>query len=283
MTDRATGGDRRIAVPIAPAAGIVVGAIVAIAFLLMPVAVLEDMAVDSGIASLLTAAQPPLGTTARLTAAMLAGIGAGGAIWFGIFLLVGTRTMLAQRHAARDGVPVLRRADAHPDAPARRPVFAHRDLGTPFLEVKAEAVEPVERALPIDLDTPMANYLSPFEAPLPEPDPLPIVRPADPVAPAPIQPFTPLEVIAPTPKPDPVAAPRFAAHERIETFVMPPVAGTDPTTPLPQATIHDLLARLERGVARQQPAPAAVEPQPSADPSLEETLATLRALARRVG
>lgn len=32
----------------------------------------------------------------------------------------------------QDSAPVLRRADAHPDAPARRPIFAGSDLGTPF-------------------------------------------------------------------------------------------------------------------------------------------------------
>ncbi|QDZ06552.1 hypothetical protein FPZ24_02920 [Sphingomonas panacisoli] len=72
--------------------------------------------------------------------------------------------------------------------------------------------------------------------------------------------------------------PRFAPHERIETFGLAPLADDEPSTPLPQATIHDLLARLERGVAKRQP-----EPETPREQTLEETLDALRALARRVG
>lgn len=293
----AASGGRRIVVPIAPAIGIAIGIVAALGFLAMPITVLEDMAVDSGVASLFTAAQPPLGTTARLAVAMFAGLAAGGLSWFGLSLLFGTRTMLIRRGWADDGVPVLRRADAHPDAPPRRPVFAHRDLGTPFLDVKAAPAVPEHRPLPLDLDTPMAIYRSPLDPPS-RPDqrgpvtkpaseakpaePLPIVRQPDPVGPAPV---TAASSVAPQPVPPPPPRPRFAAHERIETFVMPP-AGTDPGTPLPQATIHDLLERLERGVAKTQPQPEpepVVAPEPARETSLEETLAALRALASRVG
>jgi hypothetical protein len=253
-----------IAVPVAPAAGIVAAGLVAVAFLLMPIAIIEDMAMDSGVAAMLTAAAPPLGLTARLAVAFFAALAAGGIIWFGLFLILGARTVLLNRAAPEDGVPVLRRADAHPDAPPRRPVFANRDLGTPFLEVKAEPV--VEEAdkpaiappfvveacdVPADLDTPIAAYRTPTDAPLPDPEPVPQ---------APVL--------------TPVSAPRFAPHERIETFGLAP---DEPSAPLPQATIHDLLERLERGVAKRQPEPARREQ------TLEETLDALRALARRVG
>ncbi|THD38017.1 MAG: hypothetical protein E7773_03335 [Sphingomonas sp.] len=261
-------GRSPVAVPIAPAAGVVVAGLVAIAFLLMPIGVIEDMAVDSGVSAMLTAAAPPFGLTARAAVAFFAALAAGGVTWFGLFLILGARTVLLNRAKAENGVPVLRRADAHPDAPPRRPVFANSDLGTPFLDVKAApiaeeaeeaAIEPayvVEACdVPEDLDTPIAAYRTPDDAPLPDPEP------------------------APAPVLTPVSAPRFAPHERIETFGL---ASDEPSAPLPQATIHDLLARLERGVAKRQPEPA-VDPEPQREQTLEETLDALRALARRVG
>ncbi|WP_299420082.1 hypothetical protein [Sphingomonas bacterium] len=280
-----------VAVPIAPAAGIVAAGLVAVAFLLMPIVVIEDMAMDSGVAAMLTAAAPPFGLTARLAVAFFAALAAGGVIWFGLFLILGARTVLLNRATPEDGVPVLRRADAHPDAPPRRPVFANRDLGTPFLDVKAEPV--VEEAdvpaivphfvveacdVPADLDTPIAAYRTPTDAPLPDPEPAPQ---------APVLAPTSAQLPDPEPAPQapvltPVSAPRFAPHERIETFGLAVAPDNEPSQPLPQATIHDLLERLERGVAKRQPEPAA-EAEPEREQTLEETLDALRALARRVG
>lgn len=282
FTDRS-----RIAMPIAPAAGLVVAALVALAFLFMPIRIVESMAVDSGVAAILTAAAPPFGLTARLTVAFFAALAAGGVTWFGVFLVVGARAMSIRRGAAEDGVPILRRADAHPDAPPRRPVFANRDLGTPFLEVKADpgadffgepivdtSIEPLvvteAQSVPVDLDTPIAAYRTPDDVPLPdvEPEPEIFVLPVAEVLPEPM----PASVLTP------VSAPRFAPHERIETFGLTTSPDDEPSAPLPQATIHDLLERLERGVAKRQP-----EPETPREPTLEETLDALRALARRVG
>lgn len=312
------GGAIRFAVPLAPAIAVVLAALGGLMFLLMPTAVLEDLVVDSGIASLVTAAQPPLGITAHFAIAFLVALVAGSVSWFGLFLLIGTRVVAIGRNAREDGVPILRRADAHPDAPPRRPVFANRDLGTPFLEVTAESSLPMsvadavvyvpplveERDIPADLDTPLATYRSPLDPPLPAPDPLPLGRVDEPVA-------APTPIIAPLPVPEPAVAmdprpirvvpespaivppaddpaPRFASHERIETFELTPmVRSCEPSAPLPSATIHDLLDRLERGVAKRKEAPApereaSDEEIPTAG-SLEETLGALRQLASRVG
>jgi hypothetical protein len=306
---RGVRGGTRIVVPIALVAGIAVAAIVALLFLVMPIGVLEGMSVDSGIAALVAAAEPPLGLTARFAAAFLAALAVGGVTWFGLSLLIGARALILNRGKREDGVPVLRRADAHPDAPARRPVFANSDLGTPFLDVKADAkpmtlaeamaIEPAteERDLPADLDTPMASYLRPLDPPLPEPAPLPIVLEDETVAPAPIV-FVapePEPEVAPEPAPvvpaqpegaqrvenetpsEPAPLQRFAPDERIETIELTPTVRAT-------ASIHDLLDRLEKGVAKKQPAP---EPAPiaeaPAEKSLEDTLDALRALARRVG
>lgn len=315
---KAMAADRsaRLVLPVAPVVAMMLATLTALVFLVMPIEVLEGMSVDSGVASLITAAQPPLGLTARFAIAFIAAIGVGGVAWFGLFLLVGTRTVLVNRKGVKPGaapatdgddeiVPILRRRDAHPDAPARRPVFAHRDLGTPFLDVKAdpEAVAPVpeaviempeERDVPVDLDTPLARYLHPLDPPLPEPDPLPIAPEpvAEPIAPAPIlaEPPVPAPVVEPAPvaeivpDPEPAPEPRFAANERIETFDLTPVIPGPGEPAQPSASIHDLLDRLERGVAKRQPAP---EPAPvaaaEAAPTLEDTLAALRRLAQRAG
>ena len=311
-------GAMRFAVPLAPAIAIVLAALGGLMFLLMPTAVLEDLVVDSGIASLITAAQPPLGMTAHFAIAFLVALVVGSVSWFGLFLLIGTRTIVIGRDAREDGVPILRRADAHPDAPPRRPVFANRDLGTPFLEVTAESslpmsvadvvayVPPVieERDIPADLDTPLATYRSPLDPPLPAPAPLPLGRVEEPVA-------APAPIIAPSPVAEPVVTldqppvrvapespavvppaedptPRFASHERIETFELTPmVRSSETSAPLPSATIHDLLDRLERGVAKRKevPAPEPEAPEAEIPPagSLEETLGVLRQLASRVG
>ncbi|WP_267387379.1 hypothetical protein [Sphingomonas sp. GC_Shp_3] len=165
--------------------------LIALVFAVMPTSTLESLVVDSGIAALVNAAQPPLGLTAR---AMLALVG-GGVVsvlaWVALFVAVGTRLIILQNPRAT-GVagPALRRADVHPDAPPRQPVFANRDLGTPFLEVRAE-VAPVERALPDDLDMPLAafdpqSFTASFDAQAPEPErPMPTSRlaPAEPPLP----------------------------------------------------------------------------------------------------
>lgn len=311
-------GAMRFAVPLAPAIAMVLAALGALMFLLMPTAVLEDLVVDSGIASLVTAAQPPLGVTAHFAIAFLVALVVGGVSWFGLFLLIGTRMVAIGRNARDDGVPILRRADAHPDAPPRRPVFANRDLGTPFLEVTADTPPPMsaadamayvppaveERPIPADLDTPLATYRGPLDPPLPDFNPLPIGRSEAPAAePTPIR--EPMPVAAPEPafEPRPIRivaeeppavppvdypAPRFASHERIETFELTPmVRSSETSAPLPPATIHDLLDRLERGVAKRKevatPEPAAPEVEAPPAGSLEETLGVLRQLALRVG
>ncbi|HEX7692982.1 MAG TPA: hypothetical protein VF409_00725 [Sphingomonas sp.] len=315
----AGGGGVRITVPLAPVAALALAALSALMFLIMPIAVIEDMVIDSGIASFVTAAQPPLGTTAHLAIAFMVALCVGAMSWFGLFLLVGNRTVVVGRDAREDGVPVLRRADAHPDAPPRRPVFANRDLGTPFLEITADSPPPamsvadavafepeaaIERTIPADLDTPLATYRGPLDPPLPAPEPLPLGRAGEPVdAPAPIhversvpQPVVTLVPHSSSPDTLPLAAPpvveepepRFAPHERIETFELTPmVRSAEPTAPLPAATIHDLLERLERGVAKRKevatPEPEAPSEEAPVAGSLEETLGVLRQLASRVG
>ncbi|MCD2324002.1 hypothetical protein LQ953_08265 [Sphingomonas sp. IC-56] len=313
--------------PIALLGAGIVGALAALSALVLPTATLESLVMGSGLPAIIAAAEPPLGFTARFCLAL----GAGG--FFGImagltlFVLVGTKTVDLQTAKPRPQpdagrAPVLRRADAHPDAPPRPPLMAARDLGTPFLEVgappaakplpltplrpveaaverplKAEAPieaaplplkpvvvetkpEPIEQPLPADLDQPLAAFDPQAVPDVPLPPPiLPPLKPKAEAAPAPAE-----------PKPAPV--------ERFETFALPPRASapaypfaTRPRSdealarPETEASVHALLERLERGVIRRG-APAAIpKPEPrlsrGEDRGLEDTLASLRSMARR--
>lgn len=354
---------QRLNLPIAPLAGALIGFVVASLVALMPTGMLEDLVVDSGIAAVFAAAEPPLGITARFVLILLVGGGVGLLGWFALFLLLGTRSIVIQpgdEQELSERAPVLRRADAHPDAPARRPLSAVRDLGTPFLDIHAE--RPLHMGVGVDDAevieiVPAATAVAPsHRAPIEQVEPLDQVGPLDqvdtvetaepPADEAPqIEPSPerslpadldqPLAAFDPNALPDdpadwfPAPAPLrmtprrpvFDPGERFETFDLTPLAprpATPPPTPVtatvppaprpdPSVTIHALLDRLERGVARRDVAEASpatptppAPPAPSASPapaeppappassapkrrseSLEETLEALRRLATR--
>ncbi|MEE8609897.1 MAG: hypothetical protein V3V60_09635 [Sphingomonas aquatilis] len=207
---------------IAPAGGAVAALAVAVLFVALPATVLEDWVWRSGLPSLIGAAEPPLGTTARAVLALAGGALAGAVTWSALFLLFGPGGLLAPRAASSDGVPVLRRADAHPDAPARRPLSA-ADLEDDDDMVFARPVTspvigapppppPVEQPIPADLDLPLAAF---------HPGALP------PVPLTPVRPVPPLRVPA---KP----------------------AAEEPAAPAAPPTIESLIDRLER-VTRRRP------------------------------
>ena len=276
---------QRLILPVAPLVAGVIAVLTAGLFALVPTDLLEQMAVDSGVASVLSAAEPPLGFTARLVLVLLCGGGVGLIAWFALFLALGARTIVVQRAGGTSEAPVLRRADAHPDAPARRPLFANTDLGTPFLDVRARPVHvdaaqvkvaapaapPVEQPLPVDLDQPLAAF---DPGALPD-EPLDWFPPAAELKLAPRQ-----QIFEPT--------------ERFETFPLTPVAQPDPPAPPaadapvppvvrakadPSETIHALLDRLERVANRRESAkPAEAISELSGD-RIEDSLTTLRRMA----
>jgi len=304
---------QRLNLPVAPLAAGVIGFVTAALFALMPTGMIEDLVVDSGIAAVVSAAEPPLGFTARFILIFLVGGGVGMVAWFALFLLFGSRSIVVQAGAGDvegEAMPRLRRADAHPDAPARRPLSAARDLGTPFLEVRAERPvhmdagdEEVVEMVPVEAETasdealtPEADgWLAPEELSLPADLDQPLAAfdpssiPDDPAdwfpAPAPLR-MTPRR-------------PVFEPSERFDTFDLAPMphrqapptpsAFTPSVPPMPRpdpsATIHALLDRLERSVARREvdvPVPPPPAPLPiRRQESLEEALDSLRRLAIR--
>ena len=168
---------------IAPVGGAVAALAVVLLFVALPATVLEDWVWRSGLPSLIGAAEPPLGTTARAVLALAGGALAGAVTWSALFLLFGPGGLLAPRADSSDGVPVLRRADAHPDAPARRPLSAadlEDDDDTMFARPVTGASPPpppVEQPIPADLDLPLAAF---HPGALP-PVPLTPVRPVPPL------------------------------------------------------------------------------------------------------
>ncbi|HEU4959940.1 MAG TPA: hypothetical protein VFT56_05990 [Sphingomonas sp.] len=228
---------RRLILPLAPTLGGAFGLLVALAVAVMPASLLDSAVTASSIPSVLAAAEPPLGATARVLLLLIGGGGvalfAGVALW----LVFGNRTIALGRgeRAGQGELPVLRRADSHPDAPPRAPVRAHRDFGAPMLPLDSI----VERAMPADLDQPLAAY--------------------DPAA-IPDVPREPVRAVAPLIRLD---RPQIIdPGDRFETFDPAPLGE-------PTATLHALLDRLERGIAR-RPRPAR---------GLDQAVGDLRGLA----
>lgn len=281
------------------------GACAVLASLVLPGALLEDMVLASGIAAFVPAAEPPLGTTARLCIGLFCGGLIALIAWMGLSALIAWLDSRAAVGPEGEARPTVRRADAHPDARPRVPLRAS-DLDMPTLDPVATKQPEVSVADILDLsdaalpDEPVIAMGPPSEgrplhAPLPEVQNLPAdldqplaafdpyAIPAVPMAPPP--PVRPLRRRA-------ARAPIFDDGERFETFELtPPVrpvpepafAEPEATTPIaaPQteASVQALLDRLERGLGKFAPPP----PEPTPDPQrkLEDTLSELRRMAMR--
>lgn len=126
-----------------PVAGLAALAVAFAAFTI-PDAILDRAVEATGLSSVLSAAQPPLGTTARLL------IAAAGALasFAGAFALLRWLDRFASRGSVSNqavpsaDTPRIHRADAHPDAPPRRPISAARDLGEPASPSRSPMAEP---------------------------------------------------------------------------------------------------------------------------------------------
>ncbi len=238
--------------------GLGVGVIAAIAFVAMPAETLESLVWNSGVAAVLPVAAPPLGVTARALLALGSGVLFAAVAWAALYLLFGPGGFLV-KPVRSDGVPVIRRADAHPDAPPRRPMSS-ADLGMPLMEVVMPAGP--ERPIPADLNLPLAAF-----------DPAALLQvpmePARPVAPLAVEPVAPAEqrvAIEPMPQPEPQAsapepAPEpdhapMAEPERVD--MAEPTTPARPVRPAPTSppSIESLLRRLEQGAGRRSHASA---------------------------
>lgn len=219
-------GSGSIDLPLAIVAGLSVGFV---AFV-MPGDILARLVALSGLPEVLPAARPPLGNKAHAAFAVAAASATIAAVYFLLRLLGGKSPEPRERlwpevdTEREPEAPRLRRSDVHPDAPARRPILAARELGEP---------------------TPSPTF-SPQTAPA---EPEAEVAPAD---------EEPLELGGP-------------GIERLETE---PVFAVEP---VPEEPVDDVPVASD-------PAPPAVEPAPAGDASISELMARLeRGLARRTG
>ncbi len=260
-----------------PVYGAVVGGLIAAtAVLLASTETLESAVWTTGVAALVPAAAPPLGTTARALLALGSGALVAALLWSSLFLLFGPGGVFAKASPREDGVPVIRRADAHPDAPPRKPMSA-ADLGTPMMEVGVGAGPGAglsagrdERTIPADLDQPLAAFDPHAILPVPmEP-----VRPVSPLAQGIVAPvvessstaepdtFVTAPLVEPVERPvevaedgvaeDGVAECGLAEDGAPEINAPTPIArparvDSDPNSP---PTIEALLRRLEQGALR---------------------------------
>lgn len=238
-----------------------VGLAAALLVLWIPVGLIEMVVASSGLSETLPAAAPPLGFKARL---LLAGFTALMAVGFvgmmrrqdrqaeqeGRMVRVqGARKMgfafskltaLARGRIAPvdDATPSLRRADAHPDAPARAPIFASRDFNGLDIFGRTDALR---RPLATRSE-PEQDAVVPSEGLVMPSAPLPM---ADEDLPQP----TFQRLAAPAVEPD------VAKEASQDTAPVMP-ARLDPI-PTQGLSITELTQRLERGLALRSRAPAA--------------------------
>lgn len=242
----------------------------AIAFLVvaLPDWRFERAVVASGLGNLVAAAQPPLGTTARIIAAL--GFGA-------LSFLAAFFGLRALDHKPEVGdFPAFRAADLHPDAPRRRPILAGAEFGTPAEDPQAGAVPARKRALVLE---PLPSFLAPqppqigdfVPAPDAGSDAATRAQPSGTSAGA-----APAERSSATaPAPHPLLRTKPAAAARVPSFMQTPEPDAffdTPSRPVPAArerteqpvedradgetqeqdeqSVSDLMARLESGLSR---------------------------------
>ncbi|EQB11874.1 hypothetical protein [Sphingobium lactosutens] len=296
------------------------GVAAAVALLATPVGLLEMLVASSGLSEALPAAAPPLGLTARLTMAVFVGVLIAGAVAASVRdprraddeqdmdgrqrSAQGARQMgfafskltaLARGRAAPIRIPdapALRRADAHPDAPPRPPIFASRD----FDGVEIFARPDAKRRPLIVAPEPESQSVVPMQGVArPSPDhareadqPTPsFARPADKGGPSadPVAFEADVEEIA-----------GDEAERCVEQEAANVVRPSPPPLPTHGLSVAELTDRLERGLASRRRATTApvladmpVAPAvpvrdsvaPDADEALRAALGTLRTMAAR--
>lgn len=255
---------------------------------------LEGMVLASQLDLVLPMAAPPLGMTARLLVAIAFGA-IGALIGKGLVKLLQQTDIAEPRRTATatmaDPEIRLRECDTHPDAPARRPISAHAELGEDGLgpvpsaatgftygaaphpdwaEDISHADERPDDGLPEAIE-PLPAFLQPH--PAPATPALPVGGPlteAEALAAAwvPVAPATahPEPVAAPAPQPalaaEPAPAPAPAPHPAATPAPAAPAwAGEPEPVPAPPVA-HAAPPVVATPAAAPEPAPAPISPPP---------------------
>ncbi|WP_157220248.1 hypothetical protein [Flavisphingomonas formosensis] len=269
--------------PFAVFVAMLMGGAVAFVSIAMPTPLFERLVVMSRLPLILPPAEPPLGFTARTLLAVVTGLLAFGVTLAGLRLIgrkpkprrkpefvfapepeeFAAKTPAERIFREREPEPLLkdkprlRRADSHPDAPPRRPIFAQEDLGESF-DTLGDSLNEL-RLDPYEL--PGAAAMEP-EPSTPE---TPVIIDHEPIAKRwdieqEAESLTPAE----TPQPAVEPAPAVAAAPKPSTLdvapadfvasAVPPRAEKAAAKPEPartdNASIEDLVSRFEAGLAR---------------------------------
>lgn len=243
----------------------------------MPETLFSGLVETSRLPDFVPAAQPPLGETARIAAAGAASLLTFAAVWALMALLSRVPARRRPETEAQAEAPKLRRADAHPDAPARRPLLA-RDLGEPldledFPEAGSESEpEPVEaepRPLPGFLVA-QAPESEPFEQVEPELDE------SEPQweRPEPRSASYEMELSEAESRPEAEPEPQTETELEAEAGTLPI---SELAARLPEAeeesdqSLSQLVNRIEFGLSRKRQAlPAAIERAPAEEQAADE-------------
>lgn len=263
------------------------GIAVALLTLGTPVGLIETVVASSGLSEAIPAAAPPLGWTARLVVAAFAGLMAAGLIGMTRRAPAGATdedegkgrahrvqgaknmgfafsklTALARGRAAPDVVtdaPSLRRADAHPDAPPRPPIFASRDFDGLDIFARSESGRRplvVNREPEPEASEPAMRFAAPA-APSPQVE-APLAQPA---FLRPVPPYVEPESVVPESIEEDVAPLLVDAIEPIAPVAEPKLTPLPLRAPTHGLSVSELTERLERGLAlRSRPVCPVMEP-----------------------
>lgn len=232
-----------------PAAALMAGAVL-LATIALPDWRFERAVAATGLPAILSAAQPPLGGTARILVGLILAGFAFALVWLGL-------RALDDEPEDEDDFPSFRAADLHPDAPRRRPILAAAEFGAP-----ADTLPPIEEQLArkrVIAAEPLPTFLEPVPVQADEPAAEAVVEPAEPkaeaVEPEPVdvpfdivaEPVRPEEdpFVSPAPKPKLPSFMSFDAFEEdlpANSAVMRSARDPEP--------LSDLMERLETGLVR---------------------------------
>ena len=139
---------KRVArVPFAPVVAAMFGMISLILIFMTPGWLFERMVMASGLPSLIAAAQPPLGETARKLSAIAGGLSVFLALWAGLALLRFVIKRNAPPKARGSRIDAAVQIVESPITKRKRePIFAERELGAPFMS--NEAIATVAQSAP---------------------------------------------------------------------------------------------------------------------------------------
>jgi hypothetical protein len=157
--------------PFAPVVAAMFGIITLILIFMTPGWLFERLILASGLPSVIDAAQPPLGETARKLSAIAGGLGVFAGLWVVLSLI---RAIIKRNAPPKARGSRIDAATPVAEAPVmkrkRDPIFAERELGAPFMSDEAIATAAI--IAPSEEPTVAAERMIP-EVVVPEPDAAP--------------------------------------------------------------------------------------------------------------